>query len=259
MIPTLLEIPLPFSLGSLPIHSFGLLMVLSFLSALQRLQLCLEEGEFDPALAERMVTWAAVGGIVGARLFYLLSFPTDFANDPLGTIFGGAGFVFYGGFLGGVFAVWLLLRIEKKAFWQMSDLVAPCLAIGYGVGRLGCQLSGDGDYGGPSDLPWAMSYYLGVIPTLPDVLVHPAPLYESLMAFATAYILLRVRRSEKLQGFGRVFGLYLLLSAAARFLIEFVRIEPHVFGPLTQAQGIAIALAAVGLAILYFNRRFAEK
>lgn len=229
-------------------------MVLCFLSALHRLQRCLDENELDPAIAERMVTWAAVGGIVGARLFYLLSFPTNFAEDPLGTIFGGAGFVFYGGFIGGVFAVWLLLKIEKKGFWEFSDLVAPCLAVGYGVGRLGCQLSGDGDYGGASTLPWAMSYQLGVVPTPPGVLVHPAPLYESMMAFGIAALLLWVRRSEKLPGYGRVFGLYLVFSAIARFLIEYIRIEPQVFGPLTQAQGIAILLAAIGLSIVYLKK-----
>lgn len=250
MIPTIVEIPLSFIGRSIPIHSFGLLMVLCFLGALQRLQLCLKENGEDPALAEQMITWAAVGGIVGARLFYLVAFPTALASDPIGTIFGGAGFVFYGGFIGGVVAVYLLLRKVGKDFWPMSDIVAPALAVGYGIGRLGCQLSGDGDYGAPSELPWAMSYYLGVVPTPKALLVHPTPLYESAMAFATAWLLLWLRRNAILPGVGRVFGAYLLLSAAARFLVEFIRIEPTLLGSLTQAQCIAIVLSAIAMYLL---------
>ncbi|MCB0323297.1 MAG: prolipoprotein diacylglyceryl transferase [Bdellovibrionales bacterium] len=258
MIPTLLEIPLPFGWGSIPIHSFGLMMVLAFLAAWRRLELCLKEGGEDPALAERMVTWAAIGGIIGARLLFVVGYPNDFAADPLGTLFGGAGFVFYGGFIGGVFAVWLLLRKVGRPFWPMSDLVAPSLAIGYAVGRIGCQLSGDGDYGMASDLPWAMSYSLGVVPTPPGLRVHPAPLYETVGALAIAYILLRVRRARQLPQPGQIFGLYLLLSACARFLVEWVRIEPVIALGLTQAQLVALALCCCGAAIIGIPRKAAR-
>jgi phosphatidylglycerol:prolipoprotein diacylglycerol transferase len=215
----------------------------------------LKEGGEEPELAERMVTWAAVGGLLGARICYLLSFPKEFLADPLGTAFGGAGFVFYGGFIGGVVAVWLLLRRVGRPFWKMSDLVAPCLAVGYGVGRIGCQLSGDGDYGSASDLPWAMSYYLGVVPTPKELLVHPTPVYESAMAFAIAFILLKLRRTSgirglRLSGGGQIFAVYLILSAVARFGIEYLRIEPRLIYSLTQAQLFSILLMLIGVSLL---------
>lgn len=249
MIPTLLEIPVP-GLGTLPIHSFGLMMVLGFLAALRRLQLSLASAGEDPLLGEQMLTWAAIGGIVGARLGYIASYPGEFMRDPLGTLFAGAGFVFYGGFLGGAFAVWWLLRRREKDFWAMSDLTAPALAVGYAVGRVGCQLSGDGDYGRESDLPWAMGYPDGVVPTPAGMLVHPAPVYETFGALLIALILISPRVSRKLSGRGQLFGLYLALSAAARFAVEGVRIEPRIFAGLTQAQLFAIAIFGCGSALL---------
>ena len=255
MIPNLLEVPLPFGLGTLPIHSFGVMMVLAFLAAWQRLYLSLQAANEDPALAEQMVTWAAVGGIIGARIAYLLSYPKEFLAAPLQTAFGGAGFVFYGGLFGGAFAVWLLLRRHKKAFFPMSDIVAPCLAVGYAVGRIGCQLSGDGDYGRSSILPWAMEYSLGVVPTQAGELHHPAPVYETFLALAIACLLVSAWGQRKLNKTGQIFGMYLLLSACARFLVELIRVEPRVIGALTQAQLVSIALSLIGLFLIAKPRK----
>lgn len=228
-------------------------MVLAFLAAWKTQCLCLEADGQDPALAERMVTWAAIGGVVGARVCYLLTFPDGIFQDPLGTIFGGAGFIFYGGFIGGTFAVWLLLRRLKHDFLHFADLTAPCLAIGYAVGRVGCQLSGDGDYGIATTLPWGVSYVRGVIPTPPGVLVHPTPVYETFMALGIALVLLHKPFRQRFSGRGQLFGVYLFLSACARFLVEFIRIEPQVAFALTQAQLIAIAIAVAG-AVLFCRR-----
>lgn len=254
MIPTLLEIPLPFTEFALPLHSFGLMMVCAFLAAWRRLQISLVEVGEPGALAEEMVTWAAVGGIVGARFGYIISYPQAFFDAPLATLFGGAGFVFYGGFIGGAFGVWLLLRREGKDFVLFGDLAAPSLAVGYAVGRIGCQLSGDGDYGGPTQLPWGMQYVHGVIPTQPGVLHHPAPVYESLCALLIAFVLVSPKTRRFLPGAGQLFGLYLLLSSAARFLVEYIRIEPRIFGPLTQAQIVAIVISTLGLGLMYSKR-----
>ena len=254
MIPVVIDIPLPFGLH-LPAHSFGLLMVLCFLAGWKRLYLSLAEAGEDPALAERMITWAAIGGILGARLFYVLSFPEELIHNPLRAIFSGAGFVFYGGFLGGAFAVWLLLRRVGRPFWHFSDLTAPTLALGYAVGRVGCQLSGDGDYGIPSTVPWAMSYSLGIVPTPAGVLVHPTPVYETFMALVITYVLL-MPAIKKLLGLpGQRFGLYLILSAIARFVVEELRIEPRVWGSLTQAQVTGLVLALCGIILIIWPRR----
>lgn len=247
MIPKLIEIPLPF--GSLPIYSFGVSMVLCFLAAWRCLEQQLKRAGEPPELAERMITWAAIGGIVGARICYILTFPHEFLAAPIATAFGGAGFVFYGGFIGGAFAVWLLLRKEKKSFLKMSDLTAPSLAVGYAVGRIGCQLSGDGDYGKESSLPWAMSYAHGVVPTPPGVLVHPTPVYETIVSLAIAMLLLWLGKKSFrfLAVNGALFGVYLMLSAVARFLVEFIRIEPIVLLSLTEAQVIGLIMFGIGL------------
>lgn len=250
MIPLIFEIPLPFGLGYLPIYSFGLMMVCCFLSAWKRLYLSLQEAGENPELAERMITWAAIGGVLGARIFYIFSYFEDFLRDPIGLLFGGAGFVFYGGFIGGALAAYILLRKEGKSFFQMADITAPALALGYAVGRVGCQLSGDGDYGSQSTLPWAIAYPLGVVPTEAGQFVHPTPVYESLISLLIVYILLHPKIKLKLGFSGQLFGLYLFLSAISRFMIEFIRIEPIILGGLTQAQIVSIVLVLVGIVLL---------
>lgn len=250
MIPTLFEIPMPFNWGSLPIHSFGLSMIFAFLAAWRLLVLTLRKYQEDEALAEQLVTWAAFGGIIGARILYVVSFPQGLSQDPLGTIFGGAGFVYYGGFIGGAGAVCFLLHRNKKSILLFSDLIAPSLAIGYAVGRIGCQLSGDGDYGMPTSLPWGLQYPLGVVPTDLGVRVHPAPIYESLLALALCFILLAERVQQYLSYRGQIFGLYLIGAAFSRYIIEFIRIEPVVAFGLTQAQITAVIIAIVGLTLM---------
>lgn len=245
MIPTILHI------GPLPLHSFGLMMVLAFLAAWRSFALALIERGKRLELAERTITWAAVGGIVGARIGYLLSFPTELMTHPLQTLFGGAGFVFHWGLIGGILSTFILLRREKENFLELADLAGPALAIGYAVGRIGCQLSGDGDYGGVSDLPWAMSYALGVVPTPAGTRVHPAPVYETFGALIIAVVLTRALVRDRLSSTGQRFGLYLLLSGLARFLVELIRIEPVVLPPLTQAQLVSAVLMLVGAVFLF--------
>lgn len=248
MIPTILQ------LGPFPIHSFGLSLALAFVAAWYSLAQLISKAGFPWELAERMVTAAAIGGIVGARLFYFVSFPEQFLADPIGAIFSGAGFVFYGGLFGGAFAVWLVTRKGGYDYFALGDLSGPALLIGYGIGRIGCQLSGDGDYGSVSSLPWAMGYPLGVVPTEAGVLVHPTPVYETVVALLAAYYLLRVIRNGMLSGRGQCFGLYLVLAAVPRFLVEIVRIEPRVLWGLTQAQCESVVILCVGAWLLLRGR-----
>lgn len=243
-------IPVIAQLGPFPLNSFGLMMVCAFLAGWRRLYLSLQQAGEDPALAERMVFWAAAGGILGARINYLLSFPAEVQADPWGTIFGGAGFVFWGGFLGGALGAGYIVKRAGRPFLTFADLTSPTLALGYAIGRLGCQLSGDGDYGTVSSLPWAMGYPLGVVPTPPGVLVHPAPVYETFAALALAFLLLALQRRAWFQLPGRLFGLYLLIAGASRLLVEFVRIEPIVAWGLTQAQWAGIAVMIAGAVLL---------
>jgi phosphatidylglycerol---prolipoprotein diacylglyceryl transferase len=222
-----------------------LMMLLCFVGSMLLLQKCLLENKKDPSLAEPMITYAAIGGIIGARVFSILSDTEHLIEDPIGVIFGSAGFVFYGGFIGGVLGVVLLLRMKSQRVSEYFNIVAAPLAFGYAIGRLGCQLSGDGDYGIESSLPWAMNFSLGVVPT--DLNVHPTPLYESIFSMCLAVILRHVSIRNFFSTNGRLFGLYLVCSGLLRFLVEFIRIEPVLIGSLSQAQVISIPLFIIGL------------
>lgn len=239
-------IPDLFRFGPIPIHSFGLMLVCALLLGWKRYELCLRQCGERAELAEPLVFAAGVGGIIGARILYLISFPSDVMADPIGTIFGGAGFVFFGGFLGGMFAVWWVIRKERVDFLRYGDLAGPALSIGYGIGRIGCQLSGDGDYGKASNLPWAIGYPLGVIPTSPGITVHPTPVYETLLALGIAGLLLYLRKHSIFSKRGQQFGIYLILTAITRFCIEYLRIEPVILFGLTEAQLISIGLVMGG-------------
>ena len=237
-------IPTIFQLGPIPIHSFGLMMVLCFLAGMRRLELSLAEHGEDKTHAESMVFWAAIGGLLGARVLFILGSLEQLVADPLGVIFSGAGFVFYGGLIGGFLAVTVYIKKNGLSFWKMADLIGPALAIGYAVGRIGCHLSGDGDYGRASDLPWAVNYAFGAVPT--TEVVHPAPIYESISAFLICFLLLKVERAGLLSATGQRAGLYLILMSIERFFIEFIRIESVVFEGLTQAQVFAVGLGVLG-------------
>ena len=243
-------IPVLFHIGPFPINSFGLMMVCAFVAAHRRLFLSLERGGERPELAEPMIFWAALGGILGARIDYIVTLSEGFFRDPLGVLFSGAGFVFYGGFIGGVVSVWILLRRNRCDFLRYADLTGAALAVGYGVGRIGCLLSGDGDYGIPTTLPWGMDFSHGIVPTPPGIKSHPAPLYETILALLTAAFLVRLERSHLINRKGAVFGIYLFLTGFARYCVEFVRIEPVVFQGLTQAQLVALIVMASGVLLL---------
>src|SRR5215213_4246243 len=165
-----------------------------------------------------MVFAALIGGLVGSRLDYVIQNWDKVSDDLIGNIFSGSGLVWFGGFVGGALAVILWAHWRGFLGWQLFDTAAVPLALGYATGRIGCQLSGDGDYGTSSDLPWAMSYPDGTVPTTDDV--HPTPIYESLSVGLIALGLwhLRGRLAP-----GMVFALYLVAVGLERLLVEFIR------------------------------------
>src|SRR4051794_14936602 len=134
---------------------------------------------------------ALLGGVVGSRLDFILENYDDVKGDLLGNLFSGSGLVWYGGAIGGAIGVLLWARGRRVLNLTLLDICAPALAIGYAVGRIGCQLSGDGDYGIPWDGPWAMAYPHGTLPS--DVAVHPTPVYETLAMGLVTYALWRSR------------------------------------------------------------------
>jgi phosphatidylglycerol---prolipoprotein diacylglyceryl transferase len=199
------------------------------------------------------ITFAAlVGGVVGACAYYLVQHWSTAKHDLLGSIFSGSGLVWYGGAIGGAIGVIGWMRWRKVLEWQLLDACAIALALGYAVGRIGCQVSGDGDYGIRSSLPWAMGYPHGTVPTPPGVTVQPTPIYETVAMCLLAWGLWQIRDRVRP---GVVFALYLLLSGLERLLVEFIRRNAEVFAGLTAPQLESIALMAIGLTWLALMAR----
>jgi phosphatidylglycerol:prolipoprotein diacylglycerol transferase len=197
-------------------------------------------------IASSFVFWAAVGGILGSRLWAVAEDWRSFLDHPGGMLFSGAGFVWYGGLLGGTIAVsWVIWR-HKLPWLRAVDAIAPGLALAYGIGRIGCQLAGDGDWGTVSDLPWAMAYPNAIVgwDYPPGVRVHPAPVYETLMHVGIFAALWSIRKRPLADG--TVFWWYLILTSLARFVVEFVRINKFTILGLTHPQAVSVVLIAIG-------------
>lgn len=196
--------------------------------------------------AYEMVFAALIGGLVGARLYWIAGNLDQVGDDFVGNVFGGSGLVWFGGGLGGAAGVLLWARRKGMFNLQLLDICSPALAIGYAVGRIGCQVSGDGDYGQPTDLPWGMAYPDGVVPTT-DV-VHPTPIYETLSMCLVGWWLWRQRDAYKP---GVLFGFYLILAGAERLLVEFVRRNDAVLAGLTEAQLLSLVMMLAGAVWLW--------
>lgn len=204
--------------------------------------------------AETIIGVTGLAGLVGARLYHLLEAPKVFFADPWPLLFSKMGFAWFGSVIAGFLALALLARHYRVPMLLMLDCASPAAAIGYGVGRIGCLISGDGDYGTPTSLPWGMSFPNGIVPTTQRV--HPTPIYEFLVAVIIFWLLWQIgagaiagRRAP-----GLVFGFYLLLTGIARFLVEFIRINPRSFFGLTNAQAASIASVIVGVVLLLIVR-----
>src|SRR4051812_47768504 len=184
-----------------------------------------------------------VGGLVGSRVDYLVQNWSDVSDDLLGNIFSGTGLVWYGGVIGGALGAVIWAWRRGWLGWKLADLACVPLALGYAIGRCGCQLSGDGDYGIHSNLPWAMAYSDGTVPT--RVEVHPTPIYETLALGITALLLWNSR--ARLGG-GRLFALSLVLAGIERLLVDFIRRNDAVVAGLTLPQLLSIGMIAGGIA-----------
>ncbi len=238
--------PVLLQFGPITIYSYGLMMAIAFMTAAYLTAKELTRKGMDGELASTMVFWAAVGGLVGARLFAIADDWSEFINHPLRTLFSGAGFVWYGGLIGGFLAVTWTIRQRGLPWLATVDCIAPGLVLAHGIGRIGCELAGDGDWGTETTLPWGMAYPNAIVGWHypPGVRVHPTPLYECLAYVAVFAFLwsIRTRRHPD----GTLFWWYLVLASSARFLIELMRINPDVVLGLTEAQLISLALITIG-------------
>jgi len=226
------------------VHSFGLMMALAFLTIMFLLQRELTRRKLEPHLASSIVLWGAIGGIIGAKLYSVLQ-----AGD-LSILFSNSGLVWYGGLIGGTAAALYVIHRSSSPILPTLDALAPLLLLGYGIGRIGCFLAGDGDYGPPSDLPWAMAFPNGTVPT--DVPVHPTPLYETGMSLIGFGLLWAIRKQKEGMP-GWVFGGGLILTGIERFLAEIWRLNsPTFLGLLTTAQLFSILMIAIGGWFIYW-------
>ena len=251
MYPTLIKF------GSFEITTFGLMMFLAFVVGGWVLSRQFRRYGLSDDAASSMVMTAAIGGIVGAKIYYAILL------RDWHLLFTRAGLVWYGGLIGGTIACTLYLRAQRIDYLKAVDAASPALAIGYCLGRIGCFLVGD-DYGRPTDSWIGIAFPKGAPPTtaeelrhfgakvdpsIPDyalLRVHPTQLYESAAALVMFFILMRAARNPHPKG--RVFGLFLILMGIERFLVEIVRAKDDRFlGPFTVAQLISVLLVAVGV------------
>ncbi len=238
--------PVLFHIGDIAVSSFWTTAFAGFIAAFFFVRRdCLRRG-YGVDLAYDMVLYAYIGGWVGARLALLPTAWDIFLANPIGFLLSGSGWVWYGGVIGGGLAMTRVAKQRGLSMLELGDIAAPALAVGLAIGRIGCHLSGDGDYGVPTTLPWCQSYPDGVVPTTDCV--HPAPLYEMFACLILSAYLWRHYRAQL--PVGDIFARYLLASGVIRFLIETVRRNPAWFLGLTTAQAISIVLIVIGATLL---------
>ncbi len=243
------------------INSYGFMLMLAFYFCYYFLNKDLKELGYDHKLAADIVFAAALGGILGSKIYYLIENFDRVKADPMGMIFSGAGLVFLGGLIGGTLAVTYVLKKNKLQWFKFADLVAPLLILGYAIGRIGCLLVGD-DYGKPTHLPWGISFPDGLPPSTyrifqtyypwinlegfdPGVLtVHPTQIYETILGFGIFYFLYKKRKSVTVAG--SLFFTYLIFAGSERFFIEFLRVNTRYLFGLSGSQIISLGMIAIG-------------
>jgi phosphatidylglycerol:prolipoprotein diacylglycerol transferase len=261
--------PFEINLGPIPITGFGIAVLLAFMIAqiISQHELLRRGYKKEAEAIPDLILACVIGTLVGGKLYY-----AGIVTQDWSTLWGRAGFVFWGGFIGSVIACWIVISKKKLDFARFADVGGIAIAAGYSVGRTGCWAVGD-DYGRPWDGPLAVMFPEGApastarnmnqvfgtpIPegASPDTVlaVHPTQLYETALGFAMFLILWRLRAHKHAQGW--LFGLYLVLGGAERFFIEFFRAKDDRFAMgLTLAQFIAIGLAIAGVIVMQMLRR----
>lgn len=264
----------PFRIGS-----YGVMMALGFATAWWLLARELRRRRLDPGIAEGTIFLGVAAGLIGAKAAYLMTEAPSFEWSDLAS---GSGLTWHGGLILAALVIIGYFLLRRLPILTMTDAVAPMLASGYGFGRIGCQLAGDGDYGIPCAPGWwhdlaCMAYPRGIVPSpcevngfgydvcpinVPDptwLLVHPTPVYETLAAFALFGLLWTLR--TRLHRPGMLFAIYLVLAGLSRFAVEFIRLTEdradRLFG-LRDAQLVALAMIALGAAIAALSRKPVE-
>jgi phosphatidylglycerol:prolipoprotein diacylglycerol transferase len=234
------------------IPTFGLMLWLAAVAAAVVMDRGFKRDKID-ADAVGMVAIAVLAGIIGAKLWHVIDTPSEFREMGWRVLWDTAGFAWFGGLVFGISALLIQGWWAKIGALRTLDLAAPAAAIGYGIGRIGCFLSGDGCYGIATSRPWGMSFPNGIEPTPPGVRVHPTPLYELGMGLLIGWYLWW--RGGKKHRTGAMVGEYLVLTGIARFLVEFIRRNPKILWGLSNAQLASAGSALVGLGLIWWVSR----
>ncbi len=287
-------LPVLFEIGPFKVYGYGLMLGIAFLLGSYVLAKGLARTKIDPNIATTVTILAVIFGISGAKILYLFEEWEYFVKDPIGTAFSPGGLTWYGGFVLGLAVVSYYVWRKKVPILRFLDALGVALILAYGVGRIGCQLSGDGDYGYPTRLPWGTIYAQGtakpmfalegyfrahpdeaqiwhydslkVVPGGVDKLgmryskfdavtpLHPAPVYELILGIIGFALLVTLRKRNYPDG--ALFMMYLMLASLFRFLVEFLRLNPRLMFGLSEAQLVSIVLFFVGAGgFLYLQRR----
>jgi phosphatidylglycerol:prolipoprotein diacylglycerol transferase len=270
MYPNLFRFPewLPL-LGGEYVTTFGLSMFLAFVAGGVVIRKELERKGYDPEKAWDFIFMAVIGGILGAKIYYILLNYPRLLEDPAALIFSRGGMVWYGGFIGATALVVWEVKRSKLPIGEMADVIAAPLALSYAIGRMGCFLVGD-DWGRPTSLPWGIRFPQGTPPTSVPVIerefgitvdpelvarygnivpVHPTQLYEVALSSIMFVVLWKLRKHPRQAGW--LFALWMVLAGVERFIVEIFRAkDDRFFGPLTIAQMLSLALAAAGAYLL---------
>jgi phosphatidylglycerol:prolipoprotein diacylglycerol transferase len=239
-------------IGPLTLGTYGLMVATALICAFFILRADFARRKVS-ADAEAIIGITGLSGLAGSRLYHLLETPREFFADPWPQLFSTMGFAFVGAIIGGFLALVLLARKFRMSPLLMLDAASPAAAMGYGIGRIGCLISGDGDYGIPTSLPWGMSFPNGIVPTTQRV--HPTPIYEFLVAILIFWILWRLgaRGLKTHAPDGIIFAAYLVLTGIARFLVEMIRINPRSFYGLTNAQAASVVSVIAGVVLFVYR------
>ena len=254
--------PFVYRVGPLELGGFGFAMLMSFVIGQIITQRELERRGHDPSPVGDMTFAAVIGGLLGAKLYYAA------LMQDAGALLSRAGFVFWGGLIGGIVAVYAVIRLKHLSAARMADVVGIAVAAAYSVGRTGCWAVGD-DYGRPWNSPLAVAFPEGAPPSTAEnmsrmfgvdfpptvnpsevIAVHPTQLYETALGFLMFLLLWRLRDHKHAEGW--LFGMYAVLAGIERFLVEFVRAkDDRFFADLTLAQLFAIGFVIAGAALMY--------
>lgn len=278
-----------FKIGPFTVYSFGLMVGIAFIIASYILTKEFERRKLNPSLATEITLLAIIFGIIGSKALDLIENWDSFIANPLARAFSPGGLTFYGGLILASIVICIYLRRKKIPFLFISDATSPSLILAYGIGRIGCQLAGDGDYGIPTSLPWGMNFANGTVkpvdalrqyyfdhPALAlrdnfnnlssqitgsdqygmitrfdeTIRLHPTPLYEFLICAALFFVLWYLRKKDWTDG--KLFMMYLIFTGAERLSVEFLRLNPHLLFGLSEAQLISILIIIIGAAGFMF-------